>query len=87
MSATMTTTEHKFAIRNLGVLNYSNGFTLWVYKCGEAPLEAVAVDNFFADANDMIAVGDMIIATGRNGCTLRCVTHADHGEVYTAKVG
>ena len=87
MSATMTMTEHKFDIRNLGILNYSNGFTLWVYKCDEASLEAIAIDNFFADAGNMMAVGDIIIATGRNGCTLRYITQGENGEVCTAKVG
>ena len=28
-----------FAIRNLSVLAYANGFTLWHYKAGRDPLE------------------------------------------------
>ena len=46
-----------FAIRNLSVLAYANGFTLWHYKAGGDPLEHVVTRDFFADAADMLAEG------------------------------
>ena len=39
-----------FAIRNLSVLAYANGFTLWHYKAGKDRLDDVAARNFFAEA-------------------------------------
>ncbi len=73
-----------FAIRNLSVLAYANGFTLWHYKAGKQRLEAVAQANFFADAADMLAVGDLIMASAADGARIICVTMADIETVTTA---
>jgi hypothetical protein len=56
-----------FALRNLCVLAYANGFTLWHYKAGADPLEEVGGQGFFADAADMLSPGDMIMISARNG--------------------
>ncbi|MFH1805361.1 MAG: hypothetical protein ABID63_10790 [Pseudomonadota bacterium] len=56
-----------FKARNLSVLAYANGFTLWHYI---TPDFAVDVDTtgYFNDARDMLRVGDFIIAnTNRDG--------------------
>ena len=47
-----------FVIRNLSVLAYANGFTLWHYKAGRDPLSHVQTVDFFADAADMLSEGD-----------------------------
>lgn len=73
-----------FAIRNLSVLAYANGFTLWHYKAGKDRLEVVVRPNFFADAADMLAVGDMIMVTAADGARIICVTLADIETVTTA---
>ena len=39
-----------FAIRNLSVLAYAQGFTLWHYRAGTAQLDRVAEKGFFDDA-------------------------------------
>ena len=62
-----------FAIRDLSVLAYANGFTMWHYKTGKNSLVAVATQNFFADASDMMAVGDMLLVSGAGGATVLCV--------------
>jgi hypothetical protein len=74
-----------FAIRDLSVLAYANGFTLWHYKPAGDALADVAADNFFADASDMMAAGDMIIVSGAAGGRLLCVAVADVGEVLCAR--
>jgi hypothetical protein len=52
-----------FAIRNLSVLAYANGFTLWHYKtCGEEQA-TVTAPSFFRDAGDMLASGDMVMVS------------------------
>jgi len=76
-----------FTIRDLSVLAYANGFTLWHYKPGDASLADTAADNFFADACDMMAAGDMIIVSGAKGCRLLCVASADKGELICARAG
>ena len=54
-----------FAIRNLSVLAYANGFTLWHYKAGKVRLNQVEKSDFFADAADMLAEGDMMMVRMR----------------------
>ena len=56
-----------FAIRNLSVLAYANGFTLWHYKAGRDRLDQVEKRDFFADAADMLAEGDMMMVSASDG--------------------
>jgi len=50
-----------FKSKDLSVLAYANGFTLWHYTTVDA---AAAVDTagYFNDASDMLRVGDMLFA-------------------------
>jgi len=50
-----------FEIKNLSVLAYANGFTLWHYTPPDA---AASVDTagYFNAAADMLHVGDMMLA-------------------------
>lgn len=56
-----------FAIRNLSVLSYAQGFTLWHYKAGGARLDDAITPGFFDDAGDMFAVGDMLMVSASDG--------------------
>ncbi len=73
-----------FAIRNLSVLAYANGFTLWHYKSGKDRLDTVASGNYLADAADMLTAGDLIMTTAADGARILCVTLADVETVVTA---
>jgi len=72
-----------FAIRNLSVLAYANGFTLWHYKAGRDQLEQVEALDFFSDASDMLAEGDMMMVSASDGGRILCVTAGDTGEIAT----
>jgi len=76
-----------FIIRDLSVLAYANGFTLWHYKTGNDSLSDVAGDDYFSDASDMMASGDMILISGAKGCRVLCIALADAGKVRSAPVG
>ena len=52
-----------FAIRNLSVLSYSQGFTSWHYRV-HGPLADALVEGFFNPAADMMTQGDMVIVSG-----------------------
>jgi hypothetical protein len=56
-----------FALRNLSVLAYANGFTLWHYKTETAPLATAFNEGYFADAADLLAAGDMVMLSGAEG--------------------
>jgi outer membrane protein assembly factor BamB len=73
-----------FAIRDLSVLAYANGFTLWHYKAGTEALADVSGDDYFADAADMMAGGDMIMVSATESCRMLCVALADGGTVRSA---
>ena len=73
-----------FAIRNLSVLAYANGFTLWHYKSGKDKLDAVGSGNYLADASDMLTAGDLIMITAADGARVVVVTLADVETVTTA---
>lgn len=73
-----------FAIRNLSVLAYANGFTLWHYKSGADPLAQVTAQEYFEDAADMLSDGDIMMLSATDGARIVCVTPAGNGSVQTA---
>jgi hypothetical protein len=56
-----------FSLRNLSVLAYANGFTLWHYKAGNDNFIQAMGQGYFADAADLLSVGDMVMLTGTEG--------------------
>lgn len=56
-----------FAIRNLSVLAYAQGFTLWHYRGLAGNLSDVSQPGFFDPASDMLASGDMILCSASDG--------------------
>jgi hypothetical protein len=50
-----------FATRNLSVLSYANGFTLWHYTTPDSNATVIAA-NYFNSAADMVRKGDLIVA-------------------------
>ena len=69
-----------FAIRNLSVLAYANGFTLWHYKSGADERSKLTAKNFFNEAQDMLNNGDLLIATTGTGPVLMALAGAG-GEI------
>ena len=55
-----------FVARNLSVLAYAQGFTLWHYKAEEGVEDACKPD-YFRDAGDLLAQGDMMLVSAPNG--------------------
>lgn len=68
-----------FTIRNLSVLAYANGFTLWHYKAGSDRLNEVEAAGFFLDAEDMLASGDIMMVSAADGARLLCVAPTPTG--------
>ncbi|MGH7043379.1 MAG: hypothetical protein ACREFY_14815, partial [Acetobacteraceae bacterium] len=73
-----------FAIRDLSVLAYANGFTLWHYRAGKEQLEGVCASGFFTDAADMLATGDIMMVSAADGARVLCVAgSANHNDPGT----
>ncbi len=63
-----------FTVRNLSVLAYANGFTLWHYKAGEDVLASVSAAEFFTPAEDLLAAGDLLLLSAADGARILAVT-------------
>ncbi len=50
-----------FSSKDLSVLAYANGFTLWHYTSVDPAID-VDTSGYFNDASDIVRVGDMILA-------------------------
>jgi hypothetical protein len=75
-----------FSVRNLSVLAYANGFTLWHYKAVSDVLEQVGDRGFFAAASDMLTAGDIMMVSASDGARLLCVTPASGPDVETRRL-
>jgi len=56
-----------FAVRNLSVLAYAQGFTLWHYRTMGDPIEVAVEPDYFEPAGDLVAGGDMLLVSAANG--------------------
>ena len=75
-----------FSVRNLSVLAYANGFTLWHYKAGSDTLEQVGAEDFFAAASEMLMTGDIMMVSASDGAQLLCVTPSSDTKVETMRL-
>ena len=81
-----------FAARELSVLAYANGFTLWHYRTGADDLLGAG---YFDSAQELLREGDQIIANtgpapGRNALPdilNLVVTRVDNAGVAVARAG
>ena len=75
-----------FAIRNLSVLAYANGFTLWHYKAATDDQKTIGGAGYFRDAGDMLTAGDMLMVSALDGGRMVCVIPGSNGPA-TAPLG
>ena len=75
-----------FVIRDLSVLAYANGFTLWHYRSAADLLPAVQKAGYFDDAVDMLASGDMLLVSAPDGGRVMCIAAAE-GRMHAAPIG
>ena len=76
-----------FSIRELSVLAYANGFTLWHYKRGDTLLADSIRTNFFADAKDMMAEGDIVMITGNDAGAVRMIHFNESNQIIALPMG
>ena len=72
--------------KDLSVLAYANGFTLWHYLTTDNAA-AVNAAGYFNAAADMLRAGDIVIANLSGGATLLLVAAAGTGSVQMGAVG
>ena len=74
-------TQQAFAIRNLSVLAYAQGFTLWHYRA--STVAGTRRPDFFGAARDMLSVGDMILVSAAGAGAVLVVASIDDGTPVT----
>jgi hypothetical protein len=78
-----------FVQKNLSVLAYANGFTLWHYTTPDAAAD-VDTTGYFNAASDMLRAGDMILGNTATGGTpvhgIFAVASNASGVVDTANI-
>jgi len=72
-----------FDFRNLSVLAYANGFTLWHCKTTDA-LAATSAPGFFDVAVDMLAAGDLLMISAADGARIMAVAPPTGAHVVLA---
>ncbi len=76
-----------FTLRNLSVLAYAQGFTLWHYRAAAAPVARATAQGFFDPASDMIAAGDMVLVSAADGGRFLFVSSASEaGGIATTSL-
>ena len=68
-----------FALRNLSVLAYANGFTLWHYRAEQDGLAAVSAPGFLDQAGDVLTAGDLLMVSSASGARMLCVAPGPDG--------
>ena len=63
-----------FLNRNMSVLAYANGFTLWHYTSNEDSLEQIEWAGYFDKMVTLVHFGDIIIINARDGTAIRTIT-------------
>ncbi|MDR1071443.1 MAG: hypothetical protein LBL21_02270 [Rickettsiales bacterium] len=62
-----------FQNKNLSVVAYANGFTMWHYAGSEA-LATISASGFFNGVASLMNTGDIVIANGSDTTGIRKVT-------------
>ena len=65
-----------FQNKNLSVIAYANGFTLWHYK-ENATLATITASGYFSSVKTLMNTGDIILINGSNGSAIKVVTVAE----------
>ena len=63
-----------FLNKNMSVIAFANGFTLWQYKSTSDSLEQIEWAGYFDRIMTLMAHGDIIIINARDSTAIRAVT-------------
>lgn len=73
----------KFKNKNLSVIAFVNGFTMWVFNDSSLSLDEIMEKDFFADVWTLMSVGDMIFVVCKDKSAQIAVTKLDKESVET----
>lgn len=65
-----------FQNKNLSVIAYANGFTLWHYAANET-LATITTAGFFNSVKTLMNIGDIVIVNGSDSTAIKVVGVSD----------
>lgn len=74
-----------FQNKNLSVIAYANGFTLWHYA-ENVTLATIAASGYFNAVNTLMNTGDIVIINASDKTSIKTISVAS-GTVTTAALG
>lgn len=74
-----------FQNKNLSVIAYANGFTLWHYIANE-PLADLSKVGYFDKVFTLSATGDIIILNGADGTAIKTMELTDDRHIKLTKL-
>ena len=66
-----------FQNKNLSVIAYANGFTLWHYSCGTETLSTITANGYFNNVKTLMNIGDIIIINASDNTAIKKINITD----------
>lgn len=60
-----------FQNKNLSVIAYANGFTLWHYASGAETLATITATGYFNDVKTLMNIGDVVIINASDNTAIK----------------
>ena len=60
-----------FQNKNLSVIAYANGFTLWHYASVKETMSTITVNGYFNSVRTLMNIGDVIIINASDNTTIK----------------
>lgn len=70
--------------RNLAVVSYAQGFTIWTYRCED--LDKALAPDYFLSACDMLQENDLMLIRAKRGVAQRYVATCTETSVILEKL-
>ena len=75
-----------FKNRDISVIAYANGFTLWHYSSSDNTLAEIETDGYFNPIDKLCAVGDIIVINATDTTGMRRIVSIDDRQVKLTKL-
>ena len=60
-----------FQNKNLSVIAYANGFTLWHYASNNETIATISATGYFNDVKTLMNIGDVVIINASDNTTIK----------------
>ncbi len=62
-----------FQNKNLSVIAYANGFTLWHYSSANETLATITANGYFNNVKTLMNIGDIVIINGSDSTVIKAI--------------